>query len=50
MAQPPLLPSSDRLELTRLDGDYAPVETAIRAALNDAGAGGTLASNETRRL
>jgi hypothetical protein len=50
MAQPPLLPSSDRLELTRRDGDYAPVETAIRAALNDASAGGTLASNETRRL
>jgi hypothetical protein len=33
MAQPPLLPSSGRLELTRPDGDYAPVETAIRMAL-----------------
>jgi hypothetical protein len=34
MAQPPLLPASGRLELTRPDGDYAPVETAIRTALN----------------
>jgi hypothetical protein len=39
MAQPPLLPSSGRLELTRPGGDYAPVETAIRTALNDANAG-----------
>jgi hypothetical protein len=35
MAQPPLLPSSGRLELTRLGGDYAPVETAIRVAAID---------------
>lgn len=33
MAQPPLLPAAGRLELTRPDGDYAPVETAIRAVL-----------------
>jgi phytanoyl-CoA dioxygenase PhyH len=33
MAQPALLPTSGRLELTRGDGDYAPVEIAIRAAL-----------------
>jgi hypothetical protein len=39
MAQPPLLPSSGRLELTRPDGDYAPVEVAIRTALDDAHAG-----------
>jgi hypothetical protein len=36
MAQPPLLPASGRLELTRPDGDYAPVEIAIRTALADA--------------
>jgi hypothetical protein len=35
MAQPPLLPASGRLELRRDDGDYAPVEIAIRAALDD---------------
>jgi hypothetical protein len=35
MAQPPLLPSAGRLELTRPDGDYAPVEVAIRTALGD---------------
>jgi hypothetical protein len=34
MAQPPLVPSSGRLQLTRSDGGYAPVETAIRMALN----------------
>jgi hypothetical protein len=34
MAQPPLLPISGRLELTRPDGDYAPVEIAIRTAVN----------------
>jgi hypothetical protein len=39
MAQPPLLPSSGRLELTRAGGDYAPVEIAIRRALNDGSAG-----------
>jgi hypothetical protein len=33
LAQPPLLPASGRLELTRPDGDYAPVEVAIRRAL-----------------
>ena len=33
MAQPPLLPAAGRLELTRPDGRYAPVEIAIRAAL-----------------
>ena len=33
MAQPPLLPSSGRLELVRADGDYAPVETAVLTAL-----------------
>jgi hypothetical protein len=35
MAQPALLPAAGRLELTRPDGDYAPVEIAIRTALND---------------
>ena len=35
MAQPPLLPASGRLELRRADGEYAPVEIAIRAALDD---------------
>jgi hypothetical protein len=35
MAQPPLLPVSGRLELRRPDGEYAPVEIAIRAALGD---------------
>jgi hypothetical protein len=39
MAQPPLLPASGRLELTRPDGDYAPVEIAIRTALNDVSVG-----------
>jgi hypothetical protein len=34
MAQPPLLPAAGRLELTRPDGDYAPVEIAIRRALS----------------
>jgi hypothetical protein len=33
MAQPALLPTSGRLELTRGHGDYAPVEIAIRTAL-----------------
>jgi hypothetical protein len=33
MAQPPLVPASGRLELARPHGDYAPVEVAIRAAL-----------------
>jgi hypothetical protein len=33
MAQPPLLPASGQLQLTRDDGDYAPVEEAIRQAL-----------------
>jgi hypothetical protein len=33
LAQPPLLPASGRLELTRPGGDYAPVEIAIRSAL-----------------
>lgn len=33
MAQPPLLPASGRLELTRPDDDHAPVEIAIRTAL-----------------
>jgi hypothetical protein len=33
MAQPPLLPALGKLELTREDGDYAPVERAIRNAL-----------------
>jgi hypothetical protein len=33
MAQPPLLPASGRLELAREDGNYAPVEVAIRTAL-----------------
>jgi hypothetical protein len=32
LAQPPLLPASGRLELTRSDGNYAPVELAIRSA------------------
>jgi hypothetical protein len=36
MAQPPLLPASGRLHLAREDGDYAPVEIAIRAALGEA--------------
>jgi hypothetical protein len=35
MAQPPLLPYSGRLQLTRAEGDYAPVEIAIQTALND---------------
>jgi hypothetical protein len=35
MAQPPLLSASGRLELRRADGEYAPVEIAIRAALED---------------
>jgi hypothetical protein len=39
MAQPPLLPAAGRLELTRPDGDYAPVEMAIRTALNDVSVG-----------
>ncbi|HXW08379.1 MAG TPA: phytanoyl-CoA dioxygenase family protein [Vicinamibacterales bacterium] len=33
MAQPPLLPASGRLHLTREDGNYAPVEIAIRTAI-----------------
>jgi hypothetical protein len=33
MAQPPLLPASGQLQLTREDGDYAPVEAAIRHGL-----------------
>jgi phytanoyl-CoA dioxygenase PhyH len=33
MAQPPLLPASGQLQLTREDGDYAPVEVAIRHAI-----------------
>lgn len=33
MAQPPLLPASGQLHLTRDDGNYAPVETAIRSAI-----------------
>jgi hypothetical protein len=33
MAQPPLLPASGQLQLTREDGDYAPVEVAIRRGL-----------------
>jgi len=33
MAQPPLLPASGQLQLTRADGDYAPVEVAIRHGL-----------------
>jgi hypothetical protein len=32
LAQPPLLPASGRLELRRADGEYAPVEAAIRSA------------------
>ncbi|HEV3486417.1 MAG TPA: phytanoyl-CoA dioxygenase family protein [Vicinamibacterales bacterium] len=35
MAQPPLMPACERLELTRPDGDYRPVEIAIRTALYD---------------
>ena len=35
MAQPPLLPTSGRLELTRAHGSYAPVEIAIRTALGE---------------
>jgi hypothetical protein len=35
MAQPPLLLTSGRLELHRQDGDYSPVETAIRTAVGD---------------
>lgn len=35
MAQPPLLPTSGRLELTRSHGSYAPVEIAIRTALGE---------------
>jgi hypothetical protein len=33
MAQPPLLPASGQLQLSREDGDYAPVEIAIRQAI-----------------
>jgi len=33
LAQPPLLPASGRLELTLRDGNYAPVEIAIRSAV-----------------
>ena len=33
MAQPPLLSASGRLELMRQDGDYAPVQIAIRTAI-----------------
>jgi hypothetical protein len=33
IAQPPLLPASERLEVFRDDGDYSPVELAIRRAL-----------------
>ena len=33
MAQPPLLPASGQLQLTREDGNYAPVEVAIRRGL-----------------
>jgi len=39
LAQPPLSPASGRLELTRADGDYAPVELAIRSALHDGSVG-----------
>src|SRR3954470_21174683 len=39
LAQPPLSPASGRLELTRADGDYAPVELAIRSALDDGSVG-----------
>jgi hypothetical protein len=35
IAQPPLMPAAGQLELTRPDGDYAPVEIAIRVALHD---------------
>jgi hypothetical protein len=35
MAQPPLLPSPGGLTLARPDGEYAPVEIAIRTALED---------------
>lgn len=34
MAQPPLVPTSGQLTLTRDDGDYAPVEIAIRSAIS----------------
>jgi hypothetical protein len=34
LAQPPLLPAAGQLQLTRDDGDYAPVEIAIRTALD----------------
>jgi hypothetical protein len=37
LAQPPLLPASGRLELRRPDGNYAPVELAIRSALDEVG-------------
>lgn len=33
LAQPPLLPASGRLELSRPDSDHAPVERAVRLAL-----------------
>lgn len=33
LAQPPLRPASGQLELERADGDYAPVEVAIRRAI-----------------
>ncbi len=36
MAQPPLLPA-EPVSLNRLNGDYSPVETAIRLALGSAG-------------
>jgi hypothetical protein len=36
MAQPPLLPASRQLQLTREDGDYRPVELAIRNAIGHA--------------
>jgi hypothetical protein len=35
MAQPPLLPAAGRLLLFREDGQYSPVERAIRAVLDD---------------
>ena len=37
IAQPALLPASGRLELVREDGDYSPVEVAIRTALLKSG-------------
>ena len=37
IAQPALLPASGRLELMREDGDYSPVELAIRTALAKSG-------------